>query len=103
VICPDSVGLGELYLYTADKHGPFPNELLARARQAFSDHGWDVPERAARSGGSDFWPFHIRGVSCLFLSDFPNHVRHTTTDVMKSVKIPVLARLATVLSSEQLT
>jgi aminopeptidase YwaD len=103
VICPDSVGLGELYLYTGDKHGPFPEALLELARRAFAEADWTIPERVARSGGSDFWPFHTRGVPCLFLSDFPNHVRHTTVDTIDAVKVPVLARLATVLSSERLT
>jgi hypothetical protein len=103
VVCPDSVGLGELHLYTADRFGPFPDDLLARARTTFNEHGWPIPERAARSGSSDYRPFHELGVPCLFLSDFPNHVRHTTIDTADVVDTGVLTRLAAVLRSETLT
>jgi hypothetical protein len=98
VICVDSVGLGELHLYTADKHGAFPQWILDRARAAFTRAEWRVPERAARSGGSDFWPFHKRGIPCVFLSDFPNATRHTTADTRDTVDVGVLDRLAGVLA-----
>lgn len=97
VICPDSVGLGELHLYTADKYGVFPEVSLNAARRAFQNEQWMLPERVARSGGSDYIPFHIRGVPCVFLSDFPNHVRHTTADTVDHIDIDVLVRLARVL------
>ncbi len=99
VINPDSVGLGELHLYAADQFGPFPDTLLRHARLAFDDCGWPLPERAARSGSSDYLPFHELGVPCLFLSDFPNYVRHTTVDTAELIDTTVLARLATVLAS----
>lgn len=97
VICPDSVGLGELYLYTGDKFGPFPQSSMDVARAAFRSQGWDVPERAARSGGSDYQPFHRRGIPSVFLSDFPNHVRHTTEDTIDRVDLEVLERLTDVM------
>lgn len=97
VICPDSVGLGELHLYTADKHGPFPEPFLQHARKAFVEHDWELPERIARSGGSDYMPFHLQNVPSLFLSDFPNHVRHTTVDTVEHIDFEVLTKLATVL------
>ncbi|HEX3732786.1 MAG TPA: M28 family peptidase [Mycobacteriales bacterium] len=103
VVCPDSVGLGELHLYIADRFGPFPDDILARARRAFGEHDWSIPERAARSGGSDFRPFHELGVPCLFLSDFPNHVRHTAIDTADLINAGTLARLAAVLASKTLT
>jgi Zn-dependent M28 family amino/carboxypeptidase len=103
VICPDSVGLDELHLYTADRAGPFPDDLLAPARRAFREHGWAPLERAARSGASDYLPFHELGIPCLFLSDFPNLTRHTTGDGLDRVKLPVLVRLARVLASPELS
>jgi hypothetical protein len=101
-VCVDSVGLGELYLSSADKYGSFPKAFLDQARQVFISDNRAIPERAARSGGSDYWAFHERDIPCLFLSDSPNNVRHTTIDVVESIQISVLARLATVLSSKKL-
>ncbi len=100
VINPDSVGLDKLHLYTADRFGPLSEELLVHARHVFSAHGWMVPERAARSGVSDYMHFRTAGVPCLFLSDFPNDVRHTTGDTMATLDIPVLTRLTTILAHE---
>ncbi|MGH7870444.1 MAG: M28 family peptidase [Candidatus Dormibacteraceae bacterium] len=58
--------------------------------------------RPISSGGSDFRPFHELGIPCLFLSDFPNHPRHTTTDTANLVNPTVLARLVAVLASAKL-
>jgi hypothetical protein len=98
VVCPDSVGLGELHLYTADKYGPFPELTLQRCRAEFRSRGWSLPERVARFGGSDYVSFHVRGIPSIFLSDFPNTVRHTTMDTLDRVDTAVLAYLAEVLT-----
>ncbi len=99
-INPDSVGLGELHLYTADHTGPLSERLLACAQHAFHSSGWDIPERAARSGVSDYIRFRRAGVPCLFLSDYPNDVRHTTDDTLEHIQDGTLVRLTKVLSDE---
>jgi Zn-dependent M28 family amino/carboxypeptidase len=97
---PDSVGLGELFLYTADRYGPLSEELLDRARQAFQTYHWKVPERAARSGVSDYIHFRQAGIPCLFLSDFPNDIRHTTGDTLENINIHALVQLTQILADD---
>jgi aminopeptidase YwaD len=100
IVNPDSVGLGELYLYTGDRNGPLSEKLLGCARQAFGAYNWKLPERAARSGQSDYLNFNKVGVPCLFLSDFPNDIRHTTEDSLVNINPSVLVRLSKVLAQE---
>jgi aminopeptidase YwaD len=100
VVNPDSVGLGELFLYTADRYGPLSEKLLDRARQILQAHHWNVPERAARSGISDYVHFRRAGIPCLFLSDFPNDIRHTTGDTLENIDIHVLVQLTQILADD---
>jgi aminopeptidase YwaD len=100
VVNPDSVGLGELFLYTADRYGPLSEKLLDRAKQLFQTSHWDIPERSARSGVSDYIHFRRAGIPCLFLSDFPNDIRHTTEDTLQHIDVHVLVRLTQILADD---
>ena len=75
--------------------------MIIHARQAFQRQNWTVPERTARSGSSDYRNFHKAGIPCLFLSDFPNEVRHTTIDDLSRIDSDALVRLANVFADQE--
>ncbi len=101
VICPDSVGINELHIYTADRYGKLSEIMIACLRKAFRRQHWNVPDRIARSGTSDHASFNKAGIPCLFLSDFPNEVRHTTIDDLIRIDFDVLVRLANVFADQE--
>jgi hypothetical protein len=101
VICPDSVGINELHIYTADRYGKLSEIMIASIRKAFKRQDWNVPDRVARSGTSDHASFNKVGIPCLFLSDFPNEVRHTTIDNLNRIDSNVLVRLADVFADQE--
>ena len=101
VICPDSVGINELHIYTADRYGKLSETMIAFIREAFQRQHWNVPDRVARSGSSDHASFNKVGVPCLFLSDFPNEVRHTTIDDLTRINADALVRLTHVFADEE--
>jgi len=101
VVCPDSVGLNELHIYTADRYAQLSDVMISSIRNAFKRQEWNVPARVARAGTSDHASFNKVGIPCLFLSDHPNVVRHTTIDDLARIDYDALARLAEVFADEE--
>jgi aminopeptidase YwaD len=90
VVNLDAVGWPNLCLITGDREAVLDEELAHTAAEVMSNLGY-TPERVrSRTGKSNHTPFALLGVKSLWISDYPNYVRHSVLDNAFNIDYPTM-------------
>lgn len=80
VVNLDAVGWPNLCLITRDREAVMDEGLAAMAVEIFREMDYEVDLVRSKSGKSNHTPFAQRGVKALWMSDYPNYIRHSGID-----------------------
>lgn len=90
VVNLDAVGWPNLCLITRDREAVMDEELALLAGEVLGEMGYDVDTVRSKSGKSNHTPFAQRGVRALWMSDYPNYIRHSAIDNEFNIDYPTM-------------
>jgi len=90
VVNLDAVGWPNLCLITRDREAVMDEGLSRLASQVLEELGYSVDMARSKSGKSNHTPFAKRGVPALWMSDYPNYIRHSSIDNAFNIDYPTM-------------
>lgn len=94
VVNLDAVGWPNLCVITRDREAVMDEGLSHLACDILEEMGYKAERVRSKTGKSNHTPFAQRGVRSLWLSDYPNHIRHSGIDNAFNIDYPTM-RLVT--------
>ncbi|NOY87093.1 MAG: M28 family peptidase [Deltaproteobacteria bacterium] len=91
VVNLDAVGWPNLCVITRDRDAVMDNGLSRLACDVLQDLGYTAERVRSKTGKSNHTPFAHRGVPSLWLSDYPNYIRHSIIDNAFNVDYPTMS------------
>ena len=91
VVNLDAVGWPNLCVITRDREAVMDDGLSGLACKVLQDLGYTAERVRSKTGKSNHTPFAHRGVPSLWLSDYPNFIRHSTIDNAFNVDYPTMS------------
>jgi aminopeptidase YwaD len=90
VVNLDAVGWPNLCLITRDRAAVMDEELAGIAVDVLAGMDYKVDLVRSKSGKSNHTPFAQRGVKALWMSDYPNYIRHSAIDNEFNIDYPTM-------------
>jgi len=91
VVNLDAVGWPNLCVVTRDREALLDEGLAHLAAAEFAALGYTPELVRSKTGRSNHTPFSRRGVPALWLSDYPNYIRHSAIDNVHNIDTPTMA------------
>ncbi|TNF45521.1 M28 family peptidase [bacterium] len=86
----DAVGWPNLCVITRDRETVLDEGLAHLASDVLDGMGYQIERVRSKTGKSNHTPFAVRGVPSLWLSDYPNHIRHSAMDNVFNIDYPTM-------------
>lgn len=93
----DAVGWPNLCVITRDREAVLDDELAHLASDVFDGMGYRMERVRSKTGKSNHTPFAARGVRSLWLSDYPNYIRHSAIDNVFNIDYPTMSMVTNAL------
>ena len=90
VVNLDAVGWPNLCIITRDREAVLDEGLAHQASDVLRQRGYEADRVRSKSGKSNHTPYALRGVPALWLSDYPNYIRHSTIDNLFNIDYPTM-------------
>ncbi|MFV2081156.1 MAG: M28 family metallopeptidase [bacterium] len=90
VVNLDAVGWPNLCLITGDREAVLDEDLTDTAADVMRNLGYTPEKVRSRTGKSNHTPFALLGVKSLWISDYPNYVRHSVLDNAFNIDYPTM-------------
>ena len=90
VVNLDAVGWPNLCVITRDREAVMDEGLSHLACDILSEMGYQAERVRSKTGKSNHTPFAARGVPSLWLSDYPNYIRHSGIDNAFNIDYPTM-------------
>lgn len=87
----DAVGWPNLCAITRDREAALDEGLAHLASDVLDGMGYRMERVRSKTGKSNHTPFAVRGVRSLWLSDYPNHIRHSAIDNVFNIDYPTMS------------
>ena len=87
----DAVGWPNLCLITSDREAVLDEEMAQIAVNIMGGLGYTPEKVRSRSGKSNHTPFALLGVNSIWISDYPNYVRHSALDNAFNIDYPTMS------------
>ena len=87
----DAVGWPNLCAITRDREAALDEDLAHLASDVLDGMGYRMERVRSKTGKSNHTPFAVRGVRSLWLSDYPNHIRHSAIDNVFNIDYPTMS------------
>ncbi len=87
----DAVGWPNLCLITRDRETVLDEEMAQTAASVLSTMGYTPEKVRSKSGKSNHTPFALLGVNSVWISDYPNYVRHSALDNAFNIDYPTMS------------
>ncbi len=91
VVNLDAVGWPNLCVITRDREAVMDEGLSHMAAEVYRSLGFSPELVRSKTGRSNHTPFARRGVPALWLSDYPNYIRHSSIDNPYNLDYPTMA------------
>ncbi|GBE15257.1 aminopeptidase YwaD precursor [bacterium BMS3Abin14] len=91
VVNLDAVGWPNLCVITRDRDAVMDDGLSHLACDVLQGLGYTAERVRSKTGKSNHTPFALRGVPSLWLSDYPNYIRHSSIDNAFNVDYPTMS------------
>ncbi|UCF30011.1 MAG: M28 family peptidase [bacterium] len=99
VVNLDAVGWPNLCVITRDREAVMDEGLSHLACDTLSDMGYQAERVRSKTGKSNHTPFAMRGIPCLWLSDYPNYIRHSAIDNAFNIDYPTMTMVTEALKN----
>ncbi len=93
----DAVGWPNLCVITRDRETALDEGLAQLASDVLDGMGCRTEQVRSKTGKSNHTPFAVRGVPSLWLSDYPNHIRHSAIDNVFNIDYPTMSTVTNAL------
>jgi aminopeptidase YwaD len=91
VVNLDAVGWPNLCVVTRDREALLDEGMARVAAESLRSLGYGAELVRSKTGRSNHTPFARRGVPALWLSDYPNYIRHSSIDNIHNIDYPTMA------------
>jgi len=93
----DAVGWPNLCVITRDRETELDEDLADLASDVLDGMGYRMERVRSKTGKSNHTPFAVRGVPSLWLSDYPNYIRHSAIDNVFNIDYPTMSAVTNAL------
>ncbi len=91
VVNLDAVGWPNLCVVTRDREALMDEGMTHQADRSLRALGYAPELVRSKTGRSNHTPFARRGIPALWLSDYPNYIRHSDIDNIHNIDYPTMA------------